>query len=277
MVREHNVTFIGGDFNMALFTAKGTLDARGVQSTFLGSYAWRQLSEATCCGGESVPVQGFEGVRFDSLGLFAVGPVSSVIRAITPQITPLQGEFSTHLKDKGQGYAAASYVPDMDEEGIKRVFAPAPAFISSEAGEQVTSVCIKQKMTKFNIFIEDDKGKRETLLSKGAHMPLLFFWGSESRRSPVARQNRQERAKNHGWGVNSWNRTQDMQRRQAASEQHQQAAAGIPRDGAKGWAKAAGGGQARRHPAQTRWQSGGGWQGSEGEAWNESVGGWSWR
>ena len=165
MVKKHDVTFIGGDFNMALFAAKGQLAVRSVTSTFLGSYAWRQSSETT-----QVAQQGFAGVRFDSMGLFAVGAVTSVSRWITPEITPLQADFITTLK--GQGYVPSSYG---GENAVRQAFAP--AVMVSEAGDEQTSVVIKQKTPTFHLFIEDETGTPESLLGKGAHMPLLFFWG----------------------------------------------------------------------------------------------------
>ena len=240
MVKQHEVTFIGGDFNLALFVAKGHLELRGVRSTFLGSYAWRQISETT-----HLPEPGFAGVRFDSIGLFAVGAVTSVARWITPEITPPPGPVGYR-----QGYVASSYG---GENAVKTAFA-SPVVVCA-AGEEETCVVIKQKPPSFNICYPSPK----SLLGKGAHMPLLFFWGGESRRSAGKIKECHEGGCEPRPGAR-------LQRQQAAAEQRQQAAAGIHGARAKGGGKAAGGGKARGQPLQTDWQSPGGrW--SRGAAW----------
>ena len=246
MVKKHEVTFIGGDFNMALFAAKGQLAVRSVTSTFLGSYAWRHTSETT-----HVPQQGFAGVRFDSMGLFAVGAVTSVSRWITPEITPPPGvEFTTF--EKGQGYVAKSYG---GENAVRAAFAS--PVLGCVAGHEETSVVIKQKLLSFHLFVEDTDGTPKSLLGKGAHMPLLFYWGSKSRRSAEAIAKRQLGDVNRGWGP---------ERQRAAAEQRQREAAGIHGAGAKGGGKAAGGGKASGQPSQSDWHSRGGWRSRE-KAW----------
>ena len=55
MVKMHRVTFIGGDFNLALFTAKGAMRKEGVEATFLGSWAWRHIDGDTHGSGEGIP------------------------------------------------------------------------------------------------------------------------------------------------------------------------------------------------------------------------------
>ena len=73
----NNVSFVGGDFNMAVFQATEELRQRGIDATFLGSYAWRQ---ADILHGEEVPQAGLAGCRYDSLGLYAIRPVTSFSR-----------------------------------------------------------------------------------------------------------------------------------------------------------------------------------------------------
>ena len=70
---------MGGDFNMALYAAEGELRKAGLDATFLGSYAW--LKSDIRGGG---PGDTLGRCRFDSLGLFAVVPVSTVSRLLNP-------------------------------------------------------------------------------------------------------------------------------------------------------------------------------------------------
>ena len=106
-IRLHNVSFLGGDFNMALFQVKDTLRQEGVEATFLGSYAWRQLDT---CGGGAVPVPDYSGCRFDSLALFALKPVPAFARLYTTPTLRGNGMTALDESEQSQGYPAASYV-----------------------------------------------------------------------------------------------------------------------------------------------------------------------
>ena len=109
-VKKHRIDFIGGEFGLALFKARKALLSLGVEATFLGSWAWRQLRD-TRGGGKAIP--GFEGLRFDSLGLYAVVPVHSCAHYITPTMlsstpTPQKPHFCEFVN--GPGYGADLYV-----------------------------------------------------------------------------------------------------------------------------------------------------------------------
>ncbi|MCP4241607.1 MAG: hypothetical protein GY772_13685, partial [bacterium] len=68
---RYGVRYIGGDFNMALYRVTGEARRRGLHVSLAASYAWR--------------VTASDDVRYDSCGLFVVGP----IRRTAPLLRPL--------------------------------------------------------------------------------------------------------------------------------------------------------------------------------------------
>ena len=93
---------------MSLFTAREELLKRDVDTTCLGSWAWRQQDPH----GGGAPIPGNAGLRFDSLGLFAAVPVLKLKRWIIPheesgELVPRPSqdgktpEFACHVKSQG--------------------------------------------------------------------------------------------------------------------------------------------------------------------------------
>ena len=78
-IKRHNVSFLGGDFNMALFDTAFQLRKHRVDATFLGSHVW--LDQNAHGGGAPDQLQ---DCRHDSLGLFAVTAVSTISRFLVP-------------------------------------------------------------------------------------------------------------------------------------------------------------------------------------------------
>ena len=212
-IKRHNVTFVGGDFNMALFKVVGTLAARGIKATFLGSYAWRQS------GGGS----GRETARFDSLGLFAVKKVSTVARLITMPSIHGHGDVQLHEFENAQGYPWTSYLGG--DAAIRASFSlastagkgtrgsgaassragPAAATATGDDEEEFVLPHIKQKAIVPEVW--DAPGG---LRGRGAHMPLLFYVGDRSHRSSDRLCAREQKMIQRGWGPSSENRKWHM-------------------------------------------------------------------
>ncbi|MCP4243266.1 MAG: hypothetical protein GY772_22140, partial [bacterium] len=75
---RYGVRYIGGDFNMALYRVTGEARRRGLDVSLAASYAWR--------------VTASDDVRYDSCGIFVVGPIrrtAPLLRAVLrPERTP---------------------------------------------------------------------------------------------------------------------------------------------------------------------------------------------
>ena len=198
--KRHRVSFIGGDFNMALFQAEETMRERGLEAVFLGSYAWRE--KITRGSGES-PVPGLGGARYDSLALFAVEPVSTLTRVISPSMLRGEGESALHefVQKKAQGYQAHSYKGG--EVAILAAFEPWGPSTHGSGDNPLPH--IKQKVLRPEVW--DATG---ILSGRGAHMPLLWYVGDISGRSNAALVAREKRMTQRGWGPGSANRARLM-------------------------------------------------------------------
>ena len=107
--KKCRVSFLGGDFNMALFVVPEQMWSRSLETRWCGSYAWRKADSATS---SSPAVAG--QLRFDSMGFFALGPAPRVEPWISMLV--LSDEHSQkHLETfpNGQGYEASSYCGGM--------------------------------------------------------------------------------------------------------------------------------------------------------------------
>ena len=176
---------------------------------------WRPLFWAPGCGARSTAthssgkgIPGLQGVRFDSMGLYAVVPVPSLTRWITPPMLTSHGYETREFPEfrKSQGYEAQSYGGGCL---ATRSFAPKPTgWLEAEDthGDGETLPPVKQKLPKCQVF--DAVGN---LLTKGAHMPLLFYIGDKSRRSGTAHKRREQRSTDRHWGPSSRARWRFMQ------------------------------------------------------------------
>ena len=182
---------------MALFCAQDELRSRGLWATFLGSYAWRQ--EVTR-GGGAVEEPGLAGCRYDSLGLFALKPVSTFSRLLT--VPTLRGEGAKNLQafDIMQGYKATAY-----QGGEQKILAAYGDTVGYTHGDGDSLPHIKQKALQTQIW--DATGR---LRGHGAHMPLLFYVGEKSGRSEQALTTREQNMVHRGWGPSSVNRAWQM-------------------------------------------------------------------
>ena len=259
MVRDHNIEVIGGDFGMALFKARGALQHLGVQATFLGSWAWRQLRDNRG-GGEAIP--GIEGLRFDSLGLYAVVPVQSCQRLITPAMlsstqTPQTPDFCEFEKGPGCGAASCGGAALVKDE-----FEPVVTGRTHDAEQPLPPV--KQKAVTFLIFDGEDR-----LLTKEAHMPLLFFVGERGKRSEDAaarrnaerRQGKQGKGKGKGKVQQGAKRKRRSGRRQAGSSspRSRQERSHQTKGSQREWGHQERSQAARRQPKSPRRGSGSSW------------------
>ena len=205
-IRRHNVTFVGGDFNLALFKVKDVLAIRGIDCTFLGSYAWRQ----NIIGGGGQP--GWENARFDSLGLFAVKKVSTFARLITMPAIHGHGEgHQLHEFNAAHEYHCSSYLGGekaltaaFSDTGTRTHGRGAAAAAAGDDEEEVLPH-IKQKALLPEVW---DAPK--ALCGRGAHMPLLFYVGDRSARSTGSLNAREQAMMGRGWGPSSANRTWHM-------------------------------------------------------------------
>ena len=196
-VKRNNVSFVGGDFNMALFQGQSMLREGGVDATFLGSYAW--LHTDTRGGGAGTGT--LQQCRFDSLGLFAVCPVSTVSRLFGPNEVR-SGQGMREFGD-GQGYPHHSYVGGLDAviEAFK---------LTRGSGERAHALPhIKQKALNPDVW--DAPGR---LFVGGGHMPLLFYVGDRSLRTTERLEAREQDMIERGWGPASNNRSRHMGREQ---------------------------------------------------------------
>ena len=194
-IKRHNVFFVGGDFNMALFVAEEALREHSIDAVFLGSYAWREKDI------RGRGVEGLPGCRYDSLALFAVKPVSTLSRLLTVPILRGDGAQSVWLKELdefevAQGYAASSYLG-----GEPKILAAFQHESPSTHGGGDILPHIKQKALRPEVW-----NAAGGLRGHGAHMPLLFYVGQRSRRSEKALAAREINHTRRGWGPNSSNR-----------------------------------------------------------------------
>ena len=199
-VKRANAQFLGGDFNMALFVAAEELGQRGVEATFLGSYQWRKADTRGSGGSAQPPAltgqPGLEGVRYDSLGLFAIAPVTTFSRLHS--VAALRGDGAVPLRafEEGQGYKASAYIGG--EASILRALGDV---YGNTHGGGVPLPYINQKALCPEVW--DAPGR---FLGRGAHMPLLFYVGERSARSAEALAAREGRMTDRGWGPSSANR-----------------------------------------------------------------------
>ena len=201
-VAEHNVNFIGGDFNMALFKTQRELQKRGVNTVFLGSWAWRQKENG-------VPVPGFAGVRFDSMGLFAVGEVTQVpnfTRWIKPSmLTGKEVTWDTGSQDrlpeffKSAGFAASSYG---GEELVKSHFMTSTSerMPPTHGDGEYRFPRILQKKPRHEITDAFPDNRHENIIARGVHCPCTWFVGQKSWRAPESQARRHDNAVKRGWG-----------------------------------------------------------------------------
>ena len=217
------VSFIGGDFNMALFSAAEELHKHGLNAVFLGSYAWRV--QDTHGGGAAL-----ETVRYDSLGCFAVEPVSSIARLITPAM--LHGQWGDRLHEftTAQGYNADAYVGK--QAAILKAFEPLPDGTRG-GGDELPP--IRQRPLYPGAW---DATQR--LHNHGAHMPVMFFVGKNSGRSTKALTRREFEAVKREWGPGSDNRTWLMARSGKGKDSGKGKNSGKGKDTGKSWAKGTG-------------------------------------
>ena len=185
--RRNNITFVGWDFNMALFVVGKELRARGIEVVFLGSYVWREHDSTLGGGGRA----GFEGARFDSLGMFSVKGVARVTRFITlPIIEGTDDDKKLHEFKSAQGYPSSSYLGG--QEAIEGTFAEHVLTHVDGAVEEPLP-CTRQKVISPEVW-----GAPNHLAERGAHMPLLFFVGERGHRSDEALTRREGRRSGGG-------------------------------------------------------------------------------
>ena len=195
-IQRNNVSFVGGDFNMALFVAKDELKAYGIDAVFLGSYAWRQKDT------RGSGVEGLPGCRYDSLALFAVRPVSTISRLLRQAALRGIGARDLDEFEDAHGYPSSSYLGG--EEKILAVYQDErPATHGS--GECLPH--IKQKALRPQVW--DATGH---LQGRGAHMPLLFYVGERGRRTETRLDAREINMIRRGWGPASLRRNRLMER-----------------------------------------------------------------
>ena len=197
-IKRHNVSFMGGDFNMALLSAGAELHKRGVDVSFLGSYVW--LERNTRGGGAP---DRLHDCRYDSLGLFAATAVSTIARILEPTDLRSGEKLVEFKKDKGQGYASTSYLGGL--RAIDRAFN-----ITHGRGDGDAMPHIKQKMISAQAFDAPN-----VLFAGGAHMPLLFYVGERGHRTEKKLEKREQGMIARGWGPSSANRYQLMERQAA--------------------------------------------------------------
>ena len=200
-IRRAGVTFLAGDFNMALFDTADTLREYGIEAVFLGGYAWRELDTR----GRGVP--GLAGVSFDSLGLFALEPVSTFQRLLTVDMFTgaSQDMLDTYANPHAaQGYTSNTYVGEHNERKVLAAYAD-PEANTHDCGDRLPH--IRQK--RLNPDVWDALG---ALMGHGAHMPLIFFVGNRGRRTEQALDRREQNMIRRDWGPGSANRYRMMER-----------------------------------------------------------------
>ena len=183
LCRDHRVSFLAGDFNMALFATPRQMGARYIEARCWGPYAWRTTSGMGAVAGSTPPAVAGE-VRFDSMGLFAIGAAPSVAPWLSTQVLAgVHTEKRLECFPKGQGYEAKSYVGGIERvedclttrgDSTNKMSAPT----HGDGDDPPPHPHIKQKPINHNIW---DTG--DAFFRAGAHMPLLFFIGDRSRRS----------------------------------------------------------------------------------------------
>ena len=125
-IQRNNVSFVGGDFNMALFVAKDELKAYGIDAVFLGSYAWRQKDT------RGSGVEGLPGCRYDSLALFAVRLVSTISRLLRQAALRGIGARDLDEFEDAHGYPSSSTSAAKRRSWLFiRMSAPPPTVVGS--------------------------------------------------------------------------------------------------------------------------------------------------
>ena len=184
---------------MALFDTKDALHKHGIDAVFLGGYAWREVDTR----GRGEP--GLRGVGFDSLGMFALEPVSTFKRLVT--VPMLLGTADNKLdqyesKHAAQGYPAHAYV-GVESKVLDAYADPNPH--THDGGERLPHIVQKRLIPE----VWDAYG---ALMGHGAHQPLLFYMGDRPRRTPEGLARREENMNQRGWGPGSTNRFNFMER-----------------------------------------------------------------
>ena len=200
-IKRHNVSFLGGDFNMALFDTQFQMRKHRIDATFLGSYVW--LDQNTRGGGATDQLQ---DCRYDSLGLFAVTAVSSVQRFLVPDELRKDDKEKLQTFVEGQGYPATSYM------GGQRAIGAAFT-ITHGGGDPESMPRIKQK-----VISAQNWDKPNILFASGAHMPLLFYVGGRSHRCEKRLEGRDHNMAARGWGPSSANSRRLMERSKATDK-----------------------------------------------------------
>ena len=107
MCKTYRVSFLAGDFNMALFAVPHQMRTHYMEIRDLGSYAWLTRGDLR------TEMQG--QVRLDSMGLFAIGPAPSVEPWLSMSVLAgVHAEKKLEVFDKGQGFEYKSYVGGMN-------------------------------------------------------------------------------------------------------------------------------------------------------------------
>ena len=182
---------------MSLFKGREELWARGVVATFLGSYVWKKWGT----GPEPLANR-----CFDSLGLYAVHRVESFQRFYTLKDIHGCGEQTLDRHDElDMGHKAKSYLGG--HALIEQLYNETDNDMDWDwTGKGVQLPCVKQKLLK-----REGWDPTLELLRKGAHTPLLFFFGGRGRRSVEALERREVKMVAKGWGPNSINRLKGME------------------------------------------------------------------
>ena len=135
--------------------------------------------------------------------MFATKPCPGFTRHIV--WADLQDEEKLDRWDQGaQGYAAESYIGQL--AAIERCFTSGPAEQDATHGGGVALPFVKNKALNPRVWDAPN-----VLLQSGGHMPLLFYIGDRSNRSPHALAQREGSATDRGWGINSANRVHHME------------------------------------------------------------------
>ncbi|MCP4240752.1 MAG: hypothetical protein GY772_09345, partial [bacterium] len=188
------------DFNMALYRVAGEARRRGLHVSLAASYAWR--------------VTASDDVRYDSCGLFVVGPIRKTAPLLRPlpraETTPaavgasrpspaalaeppaVAGTDSLPEHISGQGYNLPSYL------GGEKSLRESLQLVHLSGAMQHTDhwpvlPACKEKRIDVHKWDQD-----QCLFRAGGHFPLLVFFGERARRTEGAMIRREEASSARG-------------------------------------------------------------------------------
>ena len=232
---KHRPVLLTGDFNMALAEVVPKLRAANIPAELLSWFAWVQTDDATLLTVAEAEEEQDDGatasasagpapaaaapasagpapaakpngpVLLDSCGIITLRHQKSMKACLN--VDDLKGTEKLPRFSAGQGYPLTSYIGG-EAAAIQSLTRVHPLKPASEVPEHDPLTHTKSKLLNATMW-----DATQLLFRKGAHMPLIAYFGNVSGRSEAALSRREEGMIQRGWGPTpGGNRSQMMQK-----------------------------------------------------------------